>query len=528
MSFNDLPTQAPPRVNRQTKPTEFFSPQPSYTPPPEPQHQYNAQYLYPPQYQQPNHSQHFPPTTSAPSVVPEGWQPPPRINRTSKPVSFFAETTPVLAASAPSKIPSLTDAIASELQADVKSYIEHLRKFQQLVHKYSQLIPDEREALLLNGNAFDLEQHAEYVAAELDRLQPPLVPPELHARLSAAFKEAKTQAEGVSEFATRRARKRFTMTTDSGMVARFELQQAQIQMLEQQVEVAYDPRWASMEPLLEGGQLFEYTDEEIIREQNAQMMMLSQEVHELNQTYNEHAQEVYAQGQQLQVAETNIQQTQANVDEGVKTLVSTAKSKKYTGLTLGSAILGGVVGGAAGIVLGPAGIVLGAIGGFVAGGAAGHQTGKAIKHKQEQDIVRIQMDKKWVPDENAKNCYGCQKEFTTVRRRHHCRSCGEIFCQKCSKHKIKIADLAINKPVRVCKSCFDYQSSLPPPLPPGMDALAQSIDLYPSTYDPNNPNDPNATTTSSSSTSSSVEMYPPSSSSSSVEMYPPPSTWASP
>ncbi|MDP2438218.1 MAG: FYVE zinc finger domain-containing protein [archaeon] len=235
--------------------------------------------------------------------------------------------------------------------------------------------------------------------------------------------------------------------------------------------------------------MFEYTDDDIIRDQNTQIVALSQDTQQLNEVYQDYAQVMYDQGQQLEVAEQNVQQTQANVDEGVKTLLSTTKSKKYAGLTLGSAIFGSVVGGAAGIVLGPAGIVIGAIGGFAAGGAAGHQTGKAIRHKQERDIVRIQMDSKWVPDENAKNCFHCKKGFTTTRRRHHCRNCGEVFCQKCSKHKIKIPSLNIGKAVRVCKPCYDYVASLPPPtsaealgvdgyLP---DALAMSV------VDPNDP-----------------------------------------
>lgn len=29
-------------------------------------------------------------------------------------------------------------------------------------------------------------------------------------------------------------------------------------------------------------------------------------------------------------------------------------------------------------------------------------------------------------------CYGCRSAFSMLNRRHHCRSCGQIFCQKCS------------------------------------------------------------------------------------------------
>lgn len=37
----------------------------------------------------------------------------------------------------------------------------------------------------------------------------------------------------------------------------------------------------------------------------------------------------------------------------------------------------------------------------------------------------------WLEDEEAMQCMGCQEPFTFVRRRHHCRSCGSIFCGKC-------------------------------------------------------------------------------------------------
>jgi anaerobic ribonucleoside-triphosphate reductase len=37
----------------------------------------------------------------------------------------------------------------------------------------------------------------------------------------------------------------------------------------------------------------------------------------------------------------------------------------------------------------------------------------------------------WMPDSVSKECYECGDKFTTFRRRHHCRVCGQIFCSKC-------------------------------------------------------------------------------------------------
>ncbi|KAL1920321.1 uncharacterized protein VTP21DRAFT_1467 [Calcarisporiella thermophila] len=38
----------------------------------------------------------------------------------------------------------------------------------------------------------------------------------------------------------------------------------------------------------------------------------------------------------------------------------------------------------------------------------------------------------WKPDEESTCCRFCYKSFTFLRRRHHCRVCGEIYCGPCS------------------------------------------------------------------------------------------------
>eukprot|EP00644_Phytophthora_capsici_P014130 jgi/Phyca11/98540/e_gw1.3.1295.1 len=37
----------------------------------------------------------------------------------------------------------------------------------------------------------------------------------------------------------------------------------------------------------------------------------------------------------------------------------------------------------------------------------------------------------WMSDRSSKSCYECEQLFTFFRRRHHCRSCGQIFCANC-------------------------------------------------------------------------------------------------
>ena len=36
----------------------------------------------------------------------------------------------------------------------------------------------------------------------------------------------------------------------------------------------------------------------------------------------------------------------------------------------------------------------------------------------------------WVKDEEQERCTGCDADFTTFLRKHHCRNCGNIFCGK--------------------------------------------------------------------------------------------------
>lgn len=62
----------------------------------------------------------------------------------------------------------------------------------------------------------------------------------------------------------------------------------------------------------------------------------------------------------------------------------------------------------------------------------------------------------WAPDSITTHCTACKKEFNLTRRKHHCRSCGEIFCRTCSDHSLPLLNEngQLGKPVRVCLSCF--------------------------------------------------------------------------
>jgi hypothetical protein len=59
-------------------------------------------------------------------------------------------------------------------------------------------------------------------------------------------------------------------------------------------------------------------------------------------------------------------------------------------------------------------------------------------------------DAEWQPDEEASHCTRCDIPFSLLKRRHHCRECGDIFCSECSKTQKKDS---LGKTARVCVDC---------------------------------------------------------------------------
>jgi len=41
----------------------------------------------------------------------------------------------------------------------------------------------------------------------------------------------------------------------------------------------------------------------------------------------------------------------------------------------------------------------------------------------------------WIPDARVRRCFGCNVAFSMLKRKHHCRSCGRIFCAPCSSYR---------------------------------------------------------------------------------------------
>ncbi|ODM98278.1 Lateral signaling target protein 2, partial [Orchesella cincta] len=83
--------------------------------------------------------------------------------------------------------------------------------------------------------------------------------------------------------------------------------------------------------------------------------------------------------------------------------------------------------------------------------------GQTSHHSQQpSENQSVEVPPKWVPDELAPQCMACSATFTVVRRRHHCRNCGKVFCGKCSGNSVPLPRYGHMKPVRVCNRCFMY------------------------------------------------------------------------
>lgn len=72
-----------------------------------------------------------------------------------------------------------------------------------------------------------------------------------------------------------------------------------------------------------------------------------------------------------------------------------------------------------------------------------------------EDLKETQMVMKeavWTQDKQVTYCKQCNKPFSVARRKHHCRHCGDIFCNSCSDNTMPLPSSA--KPVRVCDTCY--------------------------------------------------------------------------
>lgn len=68
------------------------------------------------------------------------------------------------------------------------------------------------------------------------------------------------------------------------------------------------------------------------------------------------------------------------------------------------------------------------------------------------NFIDLEAPPDWVDNDECMICYDA---FSVLNRKHHCRSCGGVFCSKHSLHSIPLVHLGLLEPVRVCDNCYE-------------------------------------------------------------------------
>ncbi|XP_055538717.1 putative 1-phosphatidylinositol 3-phosphate 5-kinase isoform X2 [Wyeomyia smithii] len=70
-----------------------------------------------------------------------------------------------------------------------------------------------------------------------------------------------------------------------------------------------------------------------------------------------------------------------------------------------------------------------------------------------QNYKHTELQKLWMPDSTSIECYDCSAKFSTFRRKHHCRLCGQIFCTKCCNQVVPGKLINCTGDLKVCTYC---------------------------------------------------------------------------
>ncbi|KAJ8530446.1 hypothetical protein ON010_g14466 [Phytophthora cinnamomi] len=60
---------------------------------------------------------------------------------------------------------------------------------------------------------------------------------------------------------------------------------------------------------------------------------------------------------------------------------------------------------------------------------------------------------RWIKDDLIEACVLCGVEFDLLKRKHHCRGCGLVFCGRCTAHFDRVVKFGLVEPVRLCNNC---------------------------------------------------------------------------
>ncbi|KAI9293800.1 hypothetical protein K502DRAFT_366389 [Neoconidiobolus thromboides FSU 785] len=102
-----------------------------------------------------------------------------------------------------------------------------------------------------------------------------------------------------------------------------------------------------------------------------------------------------------------------------------------------------------------------------------------------ESLSSAMIDTKIAPEwTDSEVCMRCRTAFTFTNRKHHCRNCGQTFCQTCSSNSVPLPHFGINDPVRVCTGCYLGLKRV------NNDSTSLSLSEFISTETPPNANNP--------------------------------------
>ncbi|KAI9483650.1 MAG: FYVE zinc finger-domain-containing protein [Benjaminiella poitrasii] len=94
-----------------------------------------------------------------------------------------------------------------------------------------------------------------------------------------------------------------------------------------------------------------------------------------------------------------------------------------------------------------------------------------------EEQTRTSKQYTWESDFDVKECRGCRRKFGFLVRRHHCRCCGLIHCDRCSTSRtylqptqilqdpngpLESLDILASQHQRVCDTCYAKLGGIPP------------------------------------------------------------------
>lgn len=60
----------------------------------------------------------------------------------------------------------------------------------------------------------------------------------------------------------------------------------------------------------------------------------------------------------------------------------------------------------------------------------------------------------WALNDDISICMLCRSRFGMRNSKHHCKACGNVFCQTCSNSRVAVTSLEKVGPLRVCNLCY--------------------------------------------------------------------------